>query len=408
MKALASAHPLPAIESIPVDKTRIAYCCCLGVVALLTTEFGVIGMLPQIAAHYAISSAQAGWLLSAFALVIAVFGPFMTLLTRRFNRKGLLLASLGLFLFAGLVSAAAPPFWLLLLVRVLPAVLHPVFYATSLGLVNTNSPGSEGPRLMAIVLSGIGIATVTTIPLTTYVASEFSWQASFGLQAIVSSLAMLVIAWGVPSLPVLKAPTYRGQLGVLARPAFWWGAGLVFLLVAGWFTTYAYFADYLGQVKHLPARAISYQLLLFGLTGLLGNWLAGKLLSWNLRVTTVLLLAGPVLVALGLYSAAAALAPSTLLVAVWGFWYAPCYLLGSALVSAAAPEAVEFANSLGASFTNLGITVGTTVGGWVIGYQGLPNLPWAGLVFGGAALLVVGLQLVSGRDRPRGSVPYTS
>ncbi|MGI4865125.1 MAG: MFS transporter [Janthinobacterium lividum] len=371
---------------------KIAYCCCLGVVGLLTTEFGVIGILPQLATYYHISSAQAGWLLSAFALVIAVAGPFMTLLTGRFNRKVLLLASLSLFLLTGMVSAFAPPFWLLLVVRVLPAFLHPVFYATALGIVASSPDSKDAPRLMAIVLSGISLATVTTIPLATYVASELGWQASFGMQAGVSAVALLGIAWGVPSLPVAVAPAYGRQLGVLVRPVFWYGAILVFLLVAGWFCTYSYFAEYLGQAKHMSPRAISYLLLLFGLTGLLGNWLVGKLLSRNLRSGTVLLLLGPLLVALGLHYAGTLPGPTTLVVAGWGLLYAPCFLLSSAVISAAAPEAVEFANSLAASFTNLGITVGTTVGGWVIGHYGPGPLPWAGLGFGLAALVVVALQ----------------
>jgi predicted MFS family arabinose efflux permease len=160
---------------------KIAYCCCFGVVGLLTTEFGVIGMLPQLATHYHLSIDRAGWLLSGFALVVALAGPFTTLLASSLNRKVALLISLAPFVVSGVVSTLAPPFWLLLLVRVLPAFLHPVFYTTALGIVASGENPKEGPRLMAIVLSGIGLATVTTIPLVTYVASAWSWQASFGL-----------------------------------------------------------------------------------------------------------------------------------------------------------------------------------------------------------------------------------
>jgi predicted MFS family arabinose efflux permease len=157
---------------------------------------------------------------------------------------------------SGVVSSLAPPFWLLL-VRVLPAFLHPVFYATALGLVANGSDPKEGPRLLVTVLSGIGLATVTTIPLVTYVASVWGWQASFGVQAAVSALAFLFVYGGVPSLPVGTHVSYGEQVRILPKPAFLLGAALVFLLVAGWFCTYSYLADYLGQVKAMSPTAIS-------------------------------------------------------------------------------------------------------------------------------------------------------
>jgi predicted MFS family arabinose efflux permease len=371
---------------------KIAYCCCFGVVGLLTTEFGVIGMLPQLATYYHLSIDRAGWLLSAFALVVALAGPFTTLLASSLNRKVALLISLAPFVVSGVVSALAPPFWLLLLVRVLPAFLHPVFYTTALGIVASGKNPKEGPRLMAIVLSGIGLATVTTIPLVTYVASAWSWQASFGLQAAVSALALLFVYWGVPSLPVGTRVSYGEQVRILTKPVFLFSAAFIFLLVAGWFCTYSYFADYLGQVKGMSPTAISYLLLLFGASGLAGNWLAGQLLSRSLRGATWLLLTGPLLVAMGLHYTGTQPVPTTLMVAAWGLLYAPCFLLGSAVISAAAPEAIEFANSLAASFTNLGITVGTTVGGWLILHWDITALPWGGLVLGGGALAVAALQ----------------
>ncbi|MBJ6146172.1 MFS transporter [Hymenobacter sp. BT559] len=371
---------------------KIAYCCCAGIIGLLTTEFGVIGILPQLASYYHLSMAKAGWLLSAFALVIAVAGPFTTLLASGFNRKAVLLLSLAPFLLSNVVSALAPPFWLLLLVRVLPAFLQPVLYATALGLVVGGSEPEEGPRLMAIVLSGIGIATVTTIPLATYAASAWGWQAAFVVQAVVSAGALAVVYWGVPALPAQGRASYGEQLHILVKPAFLVGAAVAFLLVAGWFCTYSYFADYLGKAKGMSAAAISSLLLLFGAAGLVGNWLAGKLLSRNRRGATVVLVLGPLVVAGALAAAGTLPVPVTLAVAVWGLLYAPCFLLSSSLISAAAPEAVEFANGLAGSFTNLGVTVGTTVGGWLLLHYSLRYLPWAGAAFGLAALGVVALQ----------------
>lgn len=95
---------------------KVAYIGCLGIIGVITTEFGVIGILPQVAEYYQISIEKTGTLLSAFALVIALTGPFMTLLLSGIDRKKVMMTAISIFLITGIVSSFAPPFWLLLLV----------------------------------------------------------------------------------------------------------------------------------------------------------------------------------------------------------------------------------------------------------------------------------------------------
>ena len=113
---------------------KYAYVGCLGFIGVITTEFGVIGILPQIADYYKISIDIAGYLLSAFALIIALTGPFMTLLASGFDRKKIMLTAISIFVLTGLVSSFSPPFWLLMPVRILPAFLQPVYIATALSV----------------------------------------------------------------------------------------------------------------------------------------------------------------------------------------------------------------------------------------------------------------------------------
>src|SRR3978361_1637490 len=122
-------------NSIKKTMKKIAYASCLGVIGILTTEFGVIGILPQIAAYYHIGINKAGLLLSAFALAVALAGPLMSLLASGFDRKKVMMTSLSLFLITGIVSAFSPPFWLLVSIRVLPALLHSVYYAAAIAAV---------------------------------------------------------------------------------------------------------------------------------------------------------------------------------------------------------------------------------------------------------------------------------
>lgn len=369
---------------------RIAYIGSLGLIGIITTEFGIIGILPQVATWYHISIAQAGWLLSVFALVIALGGPLMTLWMSGFNRKTLMATSIGIFLVTGVVSSLSPPFWLLLVVRMLPAFLQPVFISNAIAAATAAADKKEEHKMMAIVMAGIGLATVTTIPFATYIAGVYDrWQASFVIQTIVSAIAFVTILLALPSMPVKEKQSYGAQLRVLARPSFLASAATITCMIAAMFTTYSYFADYMGKVNGMSPDTISVMLLLFGLAGLPGNFVAGKLLGKNLSGTVAAFLLGITLISVGIYFSPILSVP---LIIVWGFLHTPCFLNGNAYVISAAPEAPVFANSLSISFGNLGITIGTAVSGWVINTYGIHHTPWAMLALGAAALLLMALR----------------
>lgn len=369
---------------------KIAYASCLGVIGILTTEFGVIGILPQIAQHYHITIDKAGLLLSAFALVVAIAGPFMSLLSSGFDRRKVMLTSLSLFLITGIVSACAPPFWLLVVIRILPAMLHSVYYAAAIAAVISVAEKKDQHKMMAIALSGISIATVSTIPLATYLASIFTWQYSFILQAAVSALALLSIYTVMPSMPVKGTIVYGNQLAILKKPVVWLSLLMSLFMFSAEFSIYSYFADYLVQVKSMSPKSISYLMLLFGITGLLGTWIAGKTLSKNITITNIAFLAGcNIIVPLGLYFTGYTTLSTAAMVALWGILYAPGFLIATASISAAAPEALEFANGMTASFANFGITAGTMAGGWIIVHKGITQVPWVAIIFGVVAIVLV-------------------
>lgn len=370
---------------------KVAYIGCLGLIGVITTEFGIIGILPQLAKHYQVNIEIAGLLLSAFAIIIALAGPFMTLLMSGYNRKYMMALSLAVFLFTGIVSALSPPFWLLMLVRMLPAFLQPVYISTAIAAATNGTDKKEEHQMMAIVLGGIGIATVTTVPCATYIADELQgWNYSFVVQAIVSLLALTGILTLLPSMPVLERKTYGKQLKILKKPGFLISSLVVLLMNAAMFTTYSYFAGYLGKVNGMEPKMISSMLLLFGVMGVIGNFVAGKALGKSLNATTAFFLAGLALVAMGIYYSGSLPAGATiLLIGIWGFLHTPCFLTGQAYMIATATEASEFANSLSISFGNLGIAIGTAVSGMVIAGYGIHNAPWAMLGFSAFALLMM-------------------
>lgn len=373
---------------------KIAYIGCLGIIGVITTEFGVIGILPQVAEHYQISIDKAGVLLSAFALIIALTGPFMALLTSGFDRKKVMTTALSIFLITGIVSAFAPPFWLLLLVRILPAFLQPVYIAVAIAVATAGATEKKKNELMGIVLGGIAIAMVTTVPVATYLASKITWEVSFMVQAAVTLIALFAIMKGLPSMPVPEKKSYGSQLKILTNRSFIISTAMNFFMIAAWFSTYSYFADYLITTKDMNTEMVSYMLLLFGVTGIFSNWLSGKMLNKNIPRTTAFFLSGTLIIPLALYTSDGSSIATILVIAIWGFFYAPCFLNASAYMISAAPNSLEFANTLATSFGNLGVAVGTTLSGWFIVYHGVAIAPWVGAAFGLAALAMIGLRSV--------------
>lgn len=368
---------------------KYAYIGCLGFLAVITTEFGVIGILPQIAEHYHIGIDKAGWLLSAFALIIALTGPFMTLLMSGFDRRKVMLTAIAIFLFTAVVSAMSPPFWLLMLVRILPAFLQPVYIATALSVAVSGADKKQANGLMGIVFTGVALAMVTTVPFATWLASLWIWESSFIVQGVVSTIALVVIYFQLPPMPVKEKKSYGSQLKILTKSTFIISTAMNFFMITAWFSTYSYFADYLNKAKGMDGTMVSYMLFLFGIIGVFANWMAGKMLSWNVSKTTALFLSGTVIMPFLLYFSGDSLPANIISIAIWGFLYSPSFQNASTYMISSVPNSLEFANSLATSFGNLGVTLGTTLGGWMIVTKGAAYNPWIGFVFGMLAFLMI-------------------
>jgi predicted MFS family arabinose efflux permease len=191
-------------------------------------------------------------------------------------------------------------------------------------------------------------------------------------------------------MPVTGSVTYGNQLAILKKPGVWLSLIMCFLMFSAEFSMYSYFADYMIHIKSVSTKGVSYLMFLFGITGLLGNWIAGKTLGKNISLTNISFLAGcNIIVPLCLYFAGYASLTTAAIVALWGIFFAPGFLIATASISSAAPEALEFANGLTASFANFGITAGTMVGGLIIVHKGIAQVPWVTVGFGIAAIILV-------------------
>lgn len=349
-----------------MQSSRLIFILAIGVFGILNTEMGVVGMLPLVANEFHVDIATAGWLVSAFALVVAVAGPTMPLLCSKINRKTLMLLSPGIFLASNLVSAWASEFWVLLAARMIPAAFHPAYVSMAFTEAAKSVPPAESAKAVSKVFAGVSAGMVLGVPATAVIANTFSLSAAMLFFAVFNLIALIMTALFIPSLPVAKETSYGEQLQIVKKTSLLLSIGIVIFLNGAIFGFFSYISDYLGIVTGLAPEVISLYLFAYGLANIVGNMLAGKLLSTYARLTTlflpfVLLLAYAVLYLAGSFPLA-----TCLVVVGIGVLAGVNANMNQFIVAKAGREAPELANGLYLTSANLGTTLGTYLCGLFI------------------------------------------
>ncbi|MET3208553.1 UNVERIFIED_CONTAM: DHA1 family inner membrane transport protein [Paenibacillus sp. PvR008] len=361
----------------------------LGVFGIITTEMGIIGVLPQVTQKFNISTSQAGWLVSVFSLVVAISGPFLTLIVSGINRKVILLTAVLSFVISNMVYAFTTEFDVMLIFRILPAIFHPVFFSVALVTAAKLVPPEKSSKAVTKVFAGITVGFAFGVPLTSYLAEKISLEAAFLFGAVVSMIAFTGILIWLPSMPVKEKMSYGKQLGILRKPQLWFNIVTVIFIFAAMFSVYSYFAEYLGQVTHMNGSWISIMLMVFGIIMIFGNFLFGGLLHKNLIKTVLMFPLLYVIIYLFIYYLSSSFLLMIVVVLIWGAVHSGGLIISQAWLTAETKEAPEFGNSLFVSFSNLGITIGASIGGWFISHLGIHQLIWSGIMFTLLAFLTI-------------------
>ncbi|MFZ4928502.1 MFS transporter [Chryseobacterium sp. Mn2064] len=348
------------------------YVLALGAFGIITTEFGVVGILPTISRQFGVSIDTAGWLLSAFAITVAISSPFITSFTTKINRKLLLCLVMSVFVLSNVLSAFSTNFTMLMIARILPAVLHPLFWNISIAIAFKE----KGAKGVSTVMLGLSLATVLGIPMTTYAADLFhDWKASFFLSSIISLIAFIGLLLFIPSLPAEKEKSSQNQLTLLKNPFLWINLISTIGTLAAMFSSYTYLTAYLEEITKMDGAQISIMLLLFGGMGTLGNWLIGIALHKNVQLTTRLFLLLLITVQIFAYFLGGIFIPMIIIVSLWGMIHTGGFLVSNIRTTQHIPHhALEFVNSLLTSSFNIGISLGAFLGGIVSSYYGVQHI----------------------------------
>ncbi|OBV41518.1 MFS transporter [Janthinobacterium psychrotolerans] len=365
----------------------------LGLFGVYCIEFGVVGILPLIMQRFDVTASRAGLLVGLFALVIAAAGPFLVLLATRWRRKPVLMVSLGVFALASVASAFAPRFAWLLALRVVPALFHPVYFSLAMVAAAALYPPHESARAGAHAFTGTSMGMVLGIPLTTWIAAQYGYEASFLACAAVNLLAALGLYWFLPDAPHGAPPAYGRQLAILRKPALWLNIAAAMLVFAAMFSVYAYAAAYLEQVAGLTARQTGLLLVVFGIGGVAGNLYAGRQLGRHLLRTVLL---QPLLLCLAyalLYRYAGTGGWAIAVLALfWGAAHTSGLIVTQVWLSSEAREAPAFAIGVYIAAINLGVTAGALAGGAAIARYGMQGALAGGVLLAVLALAVIALK----------------
>ena len=353
----------------------------LGVFSIINTEMGVVGILPLISENYGVTVATAGLLVSMFALVVAVSGPTMPLFFSGINRKKAMVLVLSVFTACNVISAFASNFPVVLITRVIPAFFQPVYVSMAMSVAGSSVPEKESPKAVARVMMGVSAGMVLGVPIVSYISSLTSLRAGMLFFAAVNAAALIATIIAVPDLPVKERMSYGSQLSVLKEGKTWLSIFGVMFLNGSVFGVYSYLSEYMETVTQLSAGLISILLFVYGLSNMIGNLIAGRLLSsrpMGFVVTLPFFLAAvyAVLFFLGYFTV-----PMAVLTFVWGVLAGAAANINQYWLATAAPKAPDFANGLFLASTNLGTTVGTTVCGFFLSRFGTQYIVLGGILF---------------------------
>ncbi|MFD8097191.1 MFS transporter [Streptomyces malaysiensis] len=354
-----------------------------------TTEFVMMGLLPNVANDLGTSVPTAGYLVSAYAIGVVVGAPLLTALGSRIPRKRMLVLLMALFTVGNLASALAPSFGLLIAGRVLAGLPHGAFFGVGAVVAARLVSEDRRARAVATMFLGLTIANIVGVPVATLLGQNLGWRATFLVVSAIGVVAMAALARLVPRVSLEQHGGLRQELGALRDRQVLLGLLTAVFGFAGVFAVYSYLASMMTEVTGFGESTVTLVLALFGIGMTLGALVAGPLTDRALRPT--------------LYGSLAALA---VMLVLFDF---TVHVKWAALVSVVVLGAVGFmtttplqmlvmnkaqhAPTLASASNHSAFNLANAGGAWLGGAAIAAGWGWTSPTLVGAVLAVIGLAI---------------
>lgn len=365
-----------------------------------SSEFMPIGLLTDIGASFGTSEATTGLMISIYAWAVAVLSLPLMLLGSRLPPKRLILCVVALFATGQLCSALAPTFPLLVCARLLVACAHAVFWSVASPFAVRVVRGESSSAAMSLVVTGSAIAMIVGLPLGRVVGLIVGWRMTFGIIAAISAGIAIYLSLVFPqaeqgeSFSLAKLPSLLRNRTLIAIYV------MTVLIASAYYVGYSYIEPFMAQVAGMDNGLITVALVLFGVAGMAGSYLFSRLYDAHKAPFLTAFTAG-IPLSLALMAPAAAVAGATGPVAI----FAVCCVWGvsatafnvacqAEIIGVTETEASAVAMSIFSGIFNLGIGLGTWVGGRVVDGPGIALIGFVGAAIGAAGLAIVLFRLV--------------
>lgn len=373
--------------------TLILWSLAISAFAIGSTEFISVGLLPLLVSQFKISLAMASLTVSGYAFGVMIGAPVLTILTARWNRHTLMVGIMVVFILGNLMAASAQNFAWLLVGRLIAAVIHGLFMSVSGVIAADVVAPSKRASAIALMFTGLTVATVTGVPLGTFVGQHFGWRFSFLFLALIGLVSLLATWILIPrNLPVGRPI----QIKNIGRLIFDKKILLALLLtIFGYgsaFTSYTYISPIMTRLMHFQPSTGVIILIVYGLMVAIGNTVGGRFanqtpltgLLWMFTLLTITQLFLGVFISfkwMGLLM--------VLLLGLFAFMNVPGeQLVIVQLAEQDHPEDIGLASALNISAFNIGIMIGSGLGSQIVETTGLAMIPYAGVLMG---ILAIGL-----------------
>ncbi|MBR9898573.1 MAG: MFS transporter [Rhodospirillales bacterium] len=365
-----------------------------------TTEFVIMGLLPDVALDLGVSIPDAGLLVTGYALGVTFGAPFLAIATARMDRRRALLLLISIFIFGNFLCAIAPDYWLLMMARVVTAFCHGAFFG--LGAVVASNLVAPHKRVQAIALmfSGLTLANVLGVPFGTALGQELGWRSTFWAVVAIGIFAASALYFALPRKIAASTGSLWLEAKSLGKKQVLLAMLISVLASASMFSVFTYITPMLQEITGITPRQVTYVLLLFGVGLTLGNYIGGRLGDWRLMPAVIIAFVLLIAILATFTETLTSVIPAVATVMLWG-------VVAFALVSPLqmrvvneASDAPNLASTLNQGAFNLGNAAGAWFGGIAI-TQGVSyqHIPWLGAAIAVLALLfTVWSHLLDRRD----------
>lgn len=372
-----------------------------------TAEFVIAGILPEVSTDLGVSIPQAGILITAYAIGVAIGGPVVTMLIGNVSRKRAIVVLIGMFTIGQVLCALAPNYPMLMAARLFVSIGHGAFFGAAAIMATKLVPPERAGSAVGLLLAGLTVANILGVPGGTAIGQMFGWRATFWAVGVLGLIALTATAVLLP----LDKPEHheggnlRAQVRALGTPSVYLTFATIIVAIIGQFAVFTYIAPYLTTVTGVAPEVVPWLLLISGVGSTIGVLVGGRLADWKLMPTLIGTLVASAVVYAIMWAGSGNVIVMAIAILLWSGLSFGFGTPAQSRILKGAAAAPNLASSLIPTAFNIAIALGSAAGAYALDHGwGYNSLPVIGIVVALAGVAIAAFSWVIERR----AVPATA